>query len=88
MIDPKLTKTSIYIRYESDDGFVSETRCGSSHIDDQDPQDGLLAGLEELARLTALFGFEEEALIRFNAARQRVFEWREKRRNQGAEVSE
>lgn len=73
--DPKLTGSEVTINYTSDDGF------GMEHYSTSRPHDGrphlpLLVALEELARLTALFGFEDEALARFNAARKRVADWR------------
>ena len=46
------------------------------------PERPFIDAIEELARLTALFGFEEEALKVFNEARERVFEWRKNRQPQ------
>ena len=80
--DPKLTRSRVVVAYHADDGYKSEETyrshqggktCGGMPMK---PQEALLVGLEELAHLTALFGFEEEALSRFNAARQRVADWR------------
>lgn len=79
MEDPKLKTTGVVIKYRSDDGYESEMRTGNSYMKNQAPEAGFLKALEELARLTALFGFEDEALQRFNAARERVFEWRKQR---------
>jgi hypothetical protein len=76
MSDPQLTRSRVTVRYHSDDGhsylqeFMPQKTC---------PEGALLQGLEELARLTALFGFEDEARDRFNAARQRVADWKKAR---------
>lgn len=84
--DPKLTRTNVQIKYSSSDGFRCEYGAkagkGSTNLrtgEEVPPQHALLEALGELARLTALFGFEAEALEEFNGARQRVAEWREKR---------
>lgn len=84
--DPKLTRTSVQIKYSSSDGFRFEygakAGTGTKHRvtgEEVPSQHALLEALGELARLTALFGFEAEALKEFNGARQRVAEWREKR---------
>lgn len=73
--DPKLTGSEVTINYTSDDGYGSEHHS-TSRPGDGRPHLPLLAALEELARVTALFGFEAEALERFNAARKRVADWR------------
>jgi len=71
---PKLKRTSVVIKYGSDDGYSSDTKfAGTKEM----PEIGMLAALEELARLTALFGFEEQALDAFNGARSRVAEWKQ-----------
>lgn len=85
-MDPKLTKTQVVIRYESDDGFESEESFGSDHLPPSlqlPPEANLIHGLEELARLTALFGFEDHALAAFNGARERVAEWKKNRAEKG-----
>lgn len=81
--DPKLKRTLVRIDYTSDDGyradFTAKAGTGSKHRvtgEEVPPEKALLGAVEELARLTALFGFEDQALERFNDARQRVFEWR------------
>lgn len=73
MFDPKLKTTSVVMKYRADDGFCAEDRYKGTA---ENPQAGWLYALEELARLTALFGFEDEALSRFNGARERVAEWK------------
>lgn len=84
-MDPKLTKTQVVIRYESDDGFESEETFDSdlNPALKLPPEANLIHGLEELARLTALFGFEDHALTAFNAARERVAEWKKNRAAKG-----
>lgn len=74
MSDPKLLHSSVKIDYRADDGYSTQWRIGRSQA--AEAHIALLEGLEELARLTALFGFEAEALERFNAARKRVADWR------------
>lgn len=73
--DPKIVRASVRIKYRADDGYASESEMASA-VHMPDPHLPLLEALEELARLTALFGFEAEALERFNAARKRVADWR------------
>ena len=84
MADPKLERTCVQINYTADDGYKSQ--CGyrsgkGSPIngDATKPEDALLAGLEELARLAALFGFEDEARKATEGAFARVADWRAKR---------
>ena len=74
--DPKLKRTSVKIAYSATDGYrvetmYSNTPRGADFVTPS-PESVLLDALEELARLTALFGFGNEALERFNAARERV----------------
>lgn len=76
MDDPKLNRTSVTVKYTADDGYSSDAGFKGTP---ERPELGLLGALEELARLTALFGFEAEALEAFNGARERVAEWRGKR---------
>lgn len=81
MSDPKLKCTSVVIKYTADDGYKSELMCkgGDGTTALVPPEKALLAGLEELARLTALFGFEDQALEVFTEARSRVAEWKSQR---------
>ena len=81
MANPTLSRTSVRIIYTASDGYRAEFGAKSgkgaqSMGKPTEPQAALLSGLEELARLTALFGFEAEALETFNAARARVAGWR------------
>lgn len=73
--DPKLVRSSVTIEYHADDGYTYEYRT-SSQPNHEPAHAPLLEALEDLARLTALFGYEDEALERFNAARKRVADWR------------
>lgn len=86
MSDPKLRRTTVVVRYAANDGFCSELKMKGGIGTKQaltgkpvPPEQALIEGLEELARLTALFGFEAEALEAFNGARQRVAEWKSRR---------
>jgi hypothetical protein len=81
--DPTLKRTLVRIDYTSSDGYRADAQfkggTGSKHrVTGEEilPEKALLGALEELARLTALFGFEDQAMEKFNGARQRVFEWR------------
>jgi hypothetical protein len=81
--DPTLVRTSVQIKYGSSDRYRLEFDArggkGTAHARTGQPiapEHALLAGLEELARITALFGFEDEALNAFNKARGRVAEWK------------
>jgi len=76
MNDPKIKTAKVVIKYKADDGYHADMTC--SGLPDK-PQIALLEGLKELARLTALFGFEAEALEVFNTARANVAEWRDNR---------
>lgn len=91
MADPKLTRTSVQIKYTSSDGYRAEfggkAGTGSKHLktgEEVPPQHALLAALEELSRLTALFGFEEDAKKAFDEPRARVAEWKASRTKQAA----
>ena len=85
MSDPKLERTSVQITYRADDGYKAEVGYKSGkgvrafEGGPTRPEAALLAGVEELARLTALFGFEAEARQAFDAATARVNEWRAQR---------
>lgn len=83
MRDPTLKRTRVEIAYTASDGYHAECMYkggqGSRVIStgaEVPPENALLAALEELARLTALFGFTDQALTVFTEARQRVEEWR------------
>ena len=77
MADPKLKTSSITLRYSADDGYRTETTYTvNGHNGKVPPELPMLEAFEELARLTALFGFGEEAKKRFDGAVERVAEWR------------
>lgn len=83
MSDPTLKRTSVQIKYTSSDGFRAEfggkAGTGTRHritSEEVPPQNALIAGFVELARLAALFGFEREAREAAEAAFARVAEWR------------
>ena len=68
MADPTLKKTLVQIRYTASTGYRAEMTCkageGVAHLQTGEPvppEKALLAGIEELARLLALFGFEQQA---------------------------
>lgn len=84
MTHPKIQFAKVTISYVSDDGFQSEETFSTSLnnkataagiIDQQKPEQPFVDGLEELARLTSLFGVDDMALAAFNGARERVAEW-------------
>ena len=76
MADPTLKRVRVLVVYETDDGYRSEESFVGSTKITQQPYNALLGGLRELARLTSLFGFEQEAERQFNEARQAVRDWR------------
>ena len=80
MTDPTLKRTSVQINYTASDGYRSTVGYNNAprgeHFVTPAPEAVFLDALEELARLTALFGFADEALTRFTAARERVAAWR------------
>ncbi len=75
-VGPTLVSTSVTVRYRADDGYSAETMFKSNKPASMTPEAVLIDALEELARLTALFGLEDKALEAFDKARQRVFDWR------------
>ena len=79
MADPTLKSTSVQIMYSADDGYRSEVGFGSNRA--ATPQGALIGGIEELARVLALFGFEAEAKAAVDGAFQRVSQWRATRKD-------
>lgn len=81
MSDPLLTTSSVTIRYSANDGYSGEQTFKIYPVDigNIPPEQPMVDALEELARLTALFGFEDKALEAFNGARQRVANWKKGR---------
>lgn len=80
MADPKLERSSVDIRYRADDGFssVCGLKSGKGYVDTK-PESALLGALDELARIAALFGYQDEARKTVDEALARVAEWRAKR---------
>ncbi len=78
MNDPKIVHCAVTISYRSDDGYSYKAKMATIK-GLPNPALPLIEALEELSRLTALFGFEDEALQAFNAARERVAKWRSER---------
>ncbi|MES2942954.1 MAG: hypothetical protein V4772_08825 [Pseudomonadota bacterium] len=76
MNDPTITKTEVTIHYESDDGYHSTSVHDSALNPSLAPHLPLLQGIEELARLCALFGMEDEAKKLVNDAFARLADWR------------
>ncbi|MFZ3004180.1 MAG: hypothetical protein WA071_27960 [Undibacterium umbellatum] len=81
MTDPKIIKATVTISYTSDDGLSSSTTFSDRPVSVGKiaPVQPLIDGLEELARVTTLFGHEINALTVFHEARKQVFIWRSKR---------
>lgn len=86
MSDPTLKRTSVQIKYTGSDGYRSEFTAkggaGTAHRvtgEEVPPQRALLAAIEELSRLTSLFGFEREARAAFDGSAAAVQDWRNKR---------
>lgn len=86
MADPTLKRTSVQIKYTGSDGYRAEWTAkggeGTAHRktgEQVPPQNALVAAFEELARLTALFGFENDARKAADEAFARVAEWRASR---------
>ena len=78
--DPTLVRTRVDIAYTASDGFRMESGFNNAprgrDFVTPTANSVFLDALEELARLTALFGLEKEALERFNAVRERVAEFK------------
>ncbi len=75
MQDPKLKLSRVFISYSATNGYRKESTYSSAQMNvakELKPVQPLLSALEELARLTALFGYADEALEVFNGARERV----------------
>lgn len=80
MSDPTLKSASVTIRYTSSDGYSMETCLkGGPSNPLSTAEHCLLDTLEELARLTALFGLQEKASERVEGSFKRVAEWRDTR---------
>ena len=71
--DPKLTRALVSLSHKSSDGYSAEAHFGQFG---GDPKSALLAGLDETARLLALYGFGDEARATVDAALGRVAAWK------------
>lgn len=79
MTDPILKRTTVRITYTASDGYRAETEAkggtGSKHLKsgaEVPPENALLHGLQESARILALFGFEAQARTAFEDVLKRV----------------
>ncbi len=80
MADPKIVKSSVVIKYRATDGYSADTAFGggrgASTVAAHQP---LLDAYAELARLLALFGYEEEARAAAEERIKAVADWRAER---------
>lgn len=81
--DPTLKRTKVSIAYTSSDGYRMEFDAKTSPThknlrtgEPVPPEDAMLAAVEELSRILALFGFADEARARFDKAATSVATWR------------
>lgn len=70
---PKLLKASVTIKYTSDDGYRSEIKFASTKAT---PEQILLAGLDELTRICALFIDEKDVTYTIEDVLERVAQWK------------
>ncbi len=84
MSDPTLVKTSVKISYTASDKYRHsfEARGGKGVPNrvtgvEVHPHKAYLSAVEELARLSELFGFGAEAKTKFEKGQQAVKDWRE-----------
>lgn len=69
----EMRRSSVTIKYAAKDGYCStEKFINVPGV----PHKALLNGLRELARLTELFGYSDEAEAVFNEAREAVRNWK------------
>lgn len=71
--DPVLTYAAVQIAYHANDGYRGTESIGGRG---QDPKVAMLAALDELTRVLALFGFETEARAAAEGAFERVAAFR------------
>jgi hypothetical protein len=81
MSDPTLKRSSVRIVYSASDGYRSEVTYSSiGRMGIKPPPEApILEAIEELARLSELFGFGERAATAVAEAQCRVREWRARR---------
>jgi len=92
MPEPTLVKTSVTISYTASDKYRQsfEARGGKGAHNrvtgvEVHPHKAYLAAVEELARLTELFGFGAEAKAKFEKGQQAVKDWRDLNTKQGSQ---
>jgi hypothetical protein len=74
MSDPTLKRARVTIAYTGSDGYRSEFSCKGGAGAVASPEKAMLASIDELARLLALFGFENQARETVEQAFTRVRE--------------
>lgn len=74
--DPTLKTASVTIKYTSSDSYSIETQFSGGGKRPISAEDTLLAAIDELARLAALFGLQEKANQMMDEAIQRVADWK------------
>lgn len=74
--DPTLKTASITIKYTASDGYKMVAQFDGGGKRSATAEDVLLAGIDELARLAALFGLQDKADQMMNEAIRRVANWR------------
>lgn len=73
---PKLLKASVTIKYTTDDGYRSEVKFANNKAT---PEQILIAGLDELARICALFVSENDVTVTIEDVLERIAQWKENR---------
>lgn len=68
-----LRTANVQIAYSASDGFSSKVGYGARGAD---PKAVMLEAIDELGRLSELFGFGDEALDKLNFAQGRVRVWK------------
>ena len=79
MADPVLTKSSVQVAYKSSDGYAVEIDYTNRGAEIAEPHQMLLDGFAELARILALFGFEQQARNAAFKSFDAIRTWRENR---------
>jgi hypothetical protein len=75
--EPKLTRTRYVIDYASNDQYQMSQKHDSSDLPaEHGPEVVFLQAIQELARITALFGFQEQAKAHFDAGQKAIADWR------------
>lgn len=79
MADPTIKTSSVRIKYASTDGYSMDADYTNRGPKKAEPHKMLLEGFAELARILALFGFEQQAAEASAKSFAAVQEWRDKR---------